>query len=361
DTADISVGANGRAEVRVAVSYPSLPIAEARTRAVGEKVFVEGIVLNTLPTFGDSSMYIIDASAAIRVIRIPHSEATVGDSVRVLGIVGTRDGQPVLTDAGGVILSRSNAPPPELLSTATARTASSGTLDASLARITGATIVGSEVTSTQDLLLTVDDGSGPLEVLVAQSTGIPTADLNACAILDATGILAPDPSGSTWRLKPRSATDVTVDYPSVAIRDARDQPVRSCIFVYGVALHAWTTFGDSTLHVTGGTGAIRATRVRETPVAVGDSIRLLGLVTTGTGGQRVLSNAQVARIYQPAVVQPVPTVLETAEAASAGGDGRYDAALVRVDTATILSASTTPSGDRLLTVDDGSGPLEILI
>src|SRR5690606_24864054 len=170
DTADISVAANGRAEVRVAVSYPSLPIAEARTRAVGEKVFVEGIVLNTLPTFGDSSMYIIDASAAIRVIRIPHSEATVGDSVRVLGIVGPRDGQPVLTDAGGVIPSRATAPPPELLSTATARTASSGTLDASLARITGATIVGSEVTSTQDLLLTVDDGSGPLEVLVAQST-----------------------------------------------------------------------------------------------------------------------------------------------------------------------------------------------
>src|SRR5690606_18240419 len=181
-----------------------------------------------------------------------------------------------------------------------------------------------------------------------------------CAILDATGILAPVPGGSTWRLKPRSVTDVTVDYPSVPIRDARDQPVGTCIFVYGVALNAWTTFGDSTLHVTDGTGSIRATRVRQSPVAVGDSIRLLGLVTTGTGGQRVLSNAQVARIYQPAVVQPVPTVLETAAAASAGG-GQHDAALVKVETATILGASTTPSGDRLLIVDDGSGPLEMLI
>src|SRR5690606_6104546 len=360
DTADVNVAANGSAEVRVAVSYRNVPIAEARKLTVGTKVFIEGIVLNALAAFGDSSIYVVDRSAAIRVVRIPHSEAVPGDSVRVLGTIGTRDGQPVISDGGGVILARSDVPPPHALSTAAARTANGGTLDANLARITGATIVNSELTPTQDLLLTVDDGSGPLEVLIAQSTGISTAELSTCAILDATGILAPAPGGGTWRLKPRSVTDVAVDYPSFPIAEVRDQPLGSCIFVYGVALNAWGTFGDSTLHVTDGTGAIRATRVQQSAVTVGDSIRLLGLVTTGTGGHRVLSNAQVAQIYRPAIQQPVPIVLTTATAARANG-GQHDAALVSIKNASILSASTTASGDRLVTVNDGSGPLDILI
>src|SRR5690606_3821532 len=80
----------------------------------------------------------------------------------------------------------------------------------------------------------------------------------------------------------------------------------------------------------------------------------------GTGGHRVLSNAQVAQIYRPAIQQPVPIVLTTATAARANG-GQHDAALVSIKNASILSASTTASGDRLVTVNDGSGPLDILI
>jgi len=360
DTADVNVAANANTEVRVAVSYRNVPIAEARRLPPGSKVFIEGIVLNALAAFGDSSIYVADRTAAIRVVRIPESAAVPGDSVRVLGTIGIRDGQPVISDGGSVILGHSSAPTPHAVSTAAARTANGGSLDAHLARITGATIESTEVTPTQDLLLTVDDGSGPLEVLIEQSTTIPTDELSTCAILDATGILSPAPGGGAWRLKPRSVTDVTVDYPSFPIAEARDQPLGSCIFVYGVALNAWGTFGDSTLHVTDGTGSIRATRVRQSNVAAGDSIRLLGLVTTGTGGHRVLSNAQVSRIYRPAVQQPVPIVLSTADAARASG-GQHDAALVTVKNANILNATTTPSGDRLLTINDGSGALQVLI
>lgn len=360
DDSEINVRPSGSTEVRVAISYRSVPIAEARNLPLGTKVFISGISLNALTTFGDSSIYVVDRSGAIRVVRIPSGQISAGDSVRVLGTISTRDGQRVINDGLVVVLARSDVPPPHAVSTAEARTADGGSLDAHLARITGATILSTETTPTQDLLLTVDDGSGVLEVLIAQSTNISTADLNTCAILHATGILSPAPGGSTWRLKPRSTTDVTVDYPSFPIAQVRDQPLGRCVFVYGVALNAWGTFGDSTLHVTDGTASIRATRVSQSNVTVGDSIRLLGVVSTGAGGHRVLSNAQVAQIYRPAVQQPVPVVLTTGTAARAGG-GQYDAALVTVRNANILSASTTPGGHRLLTISDGSGSLDVLI
>src|SRR5690606_33406252 len=97
DTAHDHVAAHGRAAVRRADSYRNVPIPEAHNRTVGPTVFIEGIVLNALAAFADSSIYVVDRSAAIRVVRIPHSEAVPGDSVRVLGTIGTRDGQPVIS------------------------------------------------------------------------------------------------------------------------------------------------------------------------------------------------------------------------------------------------------------------------
>src|SRR5688572_26543313 len=68
---------------------------------------------------------------------------------------------------------------------------------------------------------------------------------------------------------------VAATYPTKTVVEARRAPAGRRVFVSGLAVTSWSTFGDSTLHIVSGTAAIRATRVRPTIAASGDSVRLL--------------------------------------------------------------------------------------
>jgi len=358
DTSEITVRARDTAFVFIALSYPPSSIAAAKQLPSSKKVSIEGIALNAWSTFGDSTIHIADATGAIRLTRIPAVNIVPGDSIRVLGTLELRSGQPVLAHISAHRIAQTTVPAPHAVSTATAASADGGALDAALVRVTGANIVSIQTAATNDIDVTVNDGSGPLVVRIDRDTNIQTAELVPGALLDVTGVLVPNEAGNAWRLKPRSSSDIQVDYREVTVAQARSQPVGQLVLIRGVALNRWNAFGDGSVHVADATGAIRALNVPQSTVQAGDSVRAVGRIAI-QDGQPVLAGATIfAGGPAPQPIQPQPVL--TATAANAAG-GALDAALVRIDNATILSVSQTGNNDRLLRVDDGSGALDVLV
>lgn len=153
---------------------------------------------------------------------------------------------------------------------------------------------------------------------------------------------------------PADSVEVTgsIGYPMVSAAEARTLAVGARVVVTGVALHERTTFSDTLLHVVDTSGAIRAMRVRPSPVAAGDSVRLSGRVATRLG-EPVLDDVTVFVIGQTFV--PTANTVTTAVAATAAG-GTLDAALVRILDAEVTDTATV-GGHLMMTVDDGSGLL----
>jgi hypothetical protein len=209
DTADVSLGVSDTSQVNVAVSFPSFTTAGARARPLGEKVFLDGLALNNSSTFGDSTVHVRDVSGAIRVTGVRGPLVAGGDSVRFLGRIGAANGQTVIQDGQAIILQIVGLPVALRVSTAEAAAASAGVLDAELARIVDGIITADTATVAGDYHFTVDDGSGPLLVVLDGDAGLTRTPYVPGVLIDATGVLVADGLG-TWRLMPRINTDLVV-------------------------------------------------------------------------------------------------------------------------------------------------------
>jgi hypothetical protein len=197
-----------RSDAEVDVTPPVISVAEARLGSVGELVFVDGVALNDLAAFADSTLHIADTSGAIRAIRMRSGNVLRGDSTRLIGTLAIRDGQPVIDRAKPFLLAISRVPPARRITTEVGATGDGGILDAALVRVLNATIADT-ATVAGDFVLTVDDGSGALEVVLDQDIGFVLPPLVPTAVVDVTGVLVPAGSG-TWRLKPRLRGDVVL-------------------------------------------------------------------------------------------------------------------------------------------------------
>ena len=219
----IAVAPGASVAVTAAVSFPIVTVRAARQLPLGRKVFVEGLVLVPRPTFGDTTGHMADTSRAIRLTRMRASPATaIGDSVRFLGHLVSRDGQPALDDVALFPLGISGGAAPVVTTAAVARTANGGLLDAALVFVGGVIIVDTATTlgtgspPLNDYRIVVDDTpadtAGRLEVLLdghAGFTGAVLAPLRPDSVVHVTGVLVPT-TGGRWRLKPRILTDVVV-------------------------------------------------------------------------------------------------------------------------------------------------------
>lgn len=340
----------------VTVRFPAVPIRDVRNLAVGTRAVINGIVLNGWSTFGDSTVHIADSSGTLRIIRTPVFSFVTGDSVRVIGRVALQQGQPVLTEAIGHFLAKVTSPTPAPVFAQQVANADGGRLDAALVRITGATISDTTIVDGGDIRVHVADASGEAVVLLDTHARVtPNPPITLGATLDATGLLVPDTTGTGWVLKPRSTTDVNVRFPAVPIAEARQRAPTTRVIVNGLVTAPRAAFGDSTMHLMDATGSIRLTRTSPNNLVVGDSARAIGRITI-VAGQPTLGDATTARLGTSQV--PAPPTLSTAAAASADGGAR-DAALVAVRRARVLGSQTVGS-DIHLTVDDGTGLLEVV-
>lgn len=355
DSTRFRVAAADSVGLLVTLSFANATVASARALPAGRRVFIEGVTLNGLGTFGDSTLHIADSTGAIRATRVLSGTVNAGTRVRVLGTTELRDGQQTLADATVTPITPASQPQPAVVTTQGGANANNGALDAALVQVTAAPIVGATPTATGDFLISVNDGSGLLEVLIDRSTGINTAAFIPGAQLTAVGVLVTAGTGK-WQLKPRTAADLTVGFATVTVAQGRATQVGRIVAIEGVALNSWFTFGDSTVHLADSTGTIRAVRVAPVNLLAGDRVRLLGTVGA-RDGQPVLTNVSASVLGQG--VLPLPVVVTTAIATTADA-GRLDAALVKVINA-VISATATVAGDVLLTVNDGSGALEIVL
>jgi hypothetical protein len=337
------------------ITFPTVSIAEARATEIGHRVVLNGIALNSWATFGDSTVHIMDSSGYMRGVRVSPN-VSAGDSIRMLGTVSTRNGQPVITTVSPTLIRAGvGIGTPDSLSTLAAASAVSGSLDAAHARVAG-TIVAAQTLSNGDRVMGVDDGSGRLDVVLDANVTFDVGPYESGALLRATGVLVPTGTG-TWQLKPRAATDATATYPTVSVAEARSLEVGRTVYVRGHALNGWITFGDSTVHVADPTGAIRVLRLPATTLFAGDSIRVLGTVAVRNAQPVLIAGNAV--VLQAGVGLPAPDSVTTAVAAGAEAGSR-DAAQVAVS-GTISASETNGAGDLVLTIDDGFGPLFVVL
>ncbi len=209
DPAQFFVQPNDSVTSMIAIGYASYTLAEARTRPIGEKIFVSGIALIQNGLFGDSTLHIADPTGAIRATRVQRSEIFAGDSVRLAGEVGRRDGLWTLDNVTTYLLAIAVAARPEQLTTGATASADTGRLDAALVKVVNAEITDT-LTVDGDLQLTVDDGSGPAVVLLDSDVPFSALDPYVPGVfIDATGVMVPAIPGF-WSLKPRSDADLVV-------------------------------------------------------------------------------------------------------------------------------------------------------
>jgi hypothetical protein len=357
DSARVTLLPSDSALVNVGVGFPAVSIAAARALPVGRKVFLTGLVLNNSTAFEDSVVHLVDTSAAIRLTRL-RAPVGAGDSVRVRGTTARRDALPTFDDVRVVPLGAGLAPAPNALSVPQAGTAGGGTRDAALAEVRGVTVAYT-TPGTASTTMIVSDGTDSLEVLLDGNAdpsfrpGQLGVDYIRGNRFDIVGVLQPKSPG-VWRLKPRSAADLTLlPLPVIGIAAARALPAGRLVVVVGVALNGSSTFSDTTVHLADNTGAIRMARLRSS-FATADSVKVRA--TTGLrDGQPTLDDVTSTPLGTGLI--PGAVALTTQRASTADG-GTRDAALVIVRNATV-SDTATVLGDFKLTVSDGSGSLEV--
>ena len=205
------------AAVLVTVSFPQVTTAQLRALPLGEKVFIQGLVLVSNGVFGDSTVHLRDTTGSLRLTGIS-GVALAGDSARFLGVRAARAGQPVLNSPSLVALLgvSSPTPPSDTVTNAVARVAGGGAFayDAALISVLNDSIVDTltltAAPDSGDFRIRVFDGSDTLVVLLDQpggSFGTLGAYAPGLVITELRGLLVPTGSG-TWRLKPRSPNDL---------------------------------------------------------------------------------------------------------------------------------------------------------
>jgi hypothetical protein len=150
---------------------------------------------------------------------------------------------------------------------------------------------------------------------------------------------------------------VALTFQTRSISELRALPLGKKTWVRGVVMNVPSALGDSTVHLSDSTVAIRTSGVRpQLPIATGDTVRFLGRRTDRDGQPSML----VSSIIVEAVGNPTPADSLSTRDASTASSGARDARLVRI-AAAMVSDTITVSGLKTMTVDDGSGPLFVVL
>jgi hypothetical protein len=194
--------------LRIGVSFPTFPVQAARALPTGRQIFIEGVALNPVTLFGDTTVHVADATGTIRATRVRATQVPygAGDSVRLLGRRSTRAGQPVLDDVTVFFLGAGLGPTAQPVTTTEAAFGVGG-LDARLLRISNATIADTAHNARGDFQLTVNDGSGPLTVLLDADAHLNITPFRPTFTMTGVGLLVPTGTGA-FILKPRFDTDL---------------------------------------------------------------------------------------------------------------------------------------------------------
>ena len=210
------VGPETTQQIVFRVAFGTVPLAEVRAAPPGQRVITHGIALNPRNSFGDGVVHIQEGDVYLRATNVDRSGVSVGDSVRFIGVTAIDQGQPVLTNVKPVVLiDQAALVTPRALNTSGAASAANGTLDAALVEIRDAAVIAT-ATVGSDFIVTVNDGSGPLDIVLRSFIGFDVTPYvpNVAVVEHAVGLLVPmqlGPGQTRWRLTPRFNGDISVD------------------------------------------------------------------------------------------------------------------------------------------------------
>ena len=208
----ITVRPGADTTVAIGLSSPPVSIPEVRASPPGRRVLTDGIALNRLFFPGDGDLHISTNLGFLRITEVGSGGSpAVGDSIRVLGVTDVVNGQPLLTEASVFgLVSAVRFPLPQVVSTAEARSALGGTLDAALVEIRDATITDS-FQGAGAYWVEANDGSGVVQVRLKDFLGFNSANFaTGRTITVGRGLLVPSDTGTDqWVLTPRETGDVT--------------------------------------------------------------------------------------------------------------------------------------------------------
>ncbi|HEX5396764.1 MAG TPA: lamin tail domain-containing protein [Candidatus Limnocylindria bacterium] len=189
-----------------------ISIADARAIADGATVTVAGVALSDA-AFTEGGGYLADETGGLAVL-LSDGGFSRGRLIQVTGVLDTRYQQRTLRAAADDVVDLGPGSEPAPLNVSTG-SVSEG-VEAILVRVNGE-IVSSATSLTAGLAFDVDDGSGPVRVLVADAAGIDTAAWERGAMLGVVGVVGQrDATGtgtSGYRVQPRDATDVELTPP----------------------------------------------------------------------------------------------------------------------------------------------------
>jgi hypothetical protein len=197
------------------IGYPTHPASAVRTLPLGTRVVVTGIALHARETYSDTLLHITSASGALRAVRVRPASPTVsaGDSVRLVGRVGTRTGRRVLEDVQPFVVSTAFVPPVASIPSSNVSTALGGTLDASFVRLVNV-LVTDTATAGGNLVMIVNDGSGTAAVVLDRAADpafrapLPVGVYVPGRRFDIAGVMVPRTTVQ-WGVRPRSSLDLT--------------------------------------------------------------------------------------------------------------------------------------------------------
>jgi hypothetical protein len=213
---EVSLARDDTARMSVGITYPKVSVAAVDSLPLGRRVFVEGIALNPVTLTGPRELHLRSGARALRLVNIVRKPLNPGDSVRVLGRRATELGRAVLTTGEITVVRAAVADPdPYEVTTRNAALANNGALTNDLVRVRNADLVRSR-NELSDVILTADDGTGQVEIILRSFLGADASLFNADSVRvrEATGVLVPyvtDAGEVRWRVATRTVGDLRME------------------------------------------------------------------------------------------------------------------------------------------------------
>jgi hypothetical protein len=356
-----------------------VPIATARALPDGSEVTVEGVAL-TDSGFADGGGYLADESGGLAVL-VSDGSFSRGDRLRVSGSIDDRYAQRTLRATANDLVPLGTAADPAPIGVTTGTVGES--VEGRLVRIAG-TVLGAPTVLSAGLAFEVDDGSGPVRLLVGTAAGIDVAAWGAGFALDVIGVVGQRDSSGTgtsgYRVQPRDAADVLSAGPGpsptptpgpsappdaspepsqpadvISVAAARQLPKGASAVVRGVVTLAPGLVDPTTAALQDASGAI-VLRIGE---EAGRIVR--GTLVEVRGTRSTLSGMETLRVTTPprslgTVAEPAARTLRTGDAGEL-----HEAALVVVRGGLVGTPRRSSAGTTSFEIDDGSGPLRVSI
>ena len=356
----------------------SVPIGAARALPDGTTVSIDGIAL-TGSGFTDGGGFVADASGGIAIL-VDEGSFARGERVHATGTVDDRFAQRTLR-ATAVAVQTPGEPPP---TAARATGAVNEAVEGRMVRL-DATIDGGPTELSGGLAFDLDDGSGVARVVIGAATGIDTAgwvDGRRVAVVGVVGQRDSSGTGTSgYRVQPRDPADVELlagpsptptpggasasPQPSptapgsagdlTSIAAARAAAPNARLTIRGVVTLASATIDPDSAVLQDASGAILLRLGDEIGrLDRGELVEVHGVRSTKGGMESLRATEPPRRIGTAA--EPAARALRTGDAGEAA-----EAQLVVARGALVASARRASSGTVSFEIDDGSGPLRVVL